>query len=212
MRMTCFDDGYWPMGHIYLMPPTHRSTLEGLAGDILGHVPAERLHIPHIAEPAEDPAPKLDRMKIAKLTYKQDFCKGYDTLYGNDMDENGYITGIELNLTAKRMIELVNRQVFRVIDVRWKSRLFRLLTLDDSEKVFDERNILYRMSDREDVFVIAALSAHEIPDLSEKARQDPVGIPIIRFLGLLSSRDDLYPPEYLLKPDFYLQIDPPDSQ
>ncbi len=96
---------------------------------------------------------------------------------------------------------------------RWKVyvflglRKFRLLTLDDEEHVFQEYNLLYRMSDQEDVFIIANLAELHTATLTELPEQTAAAVPIIRFLGLLSSRDDLYPPEFLLKPDFYLKIE-----
>ncbi|OWA34044.1 hypothetical protein B9G55_17070 [Saccharibacillus sp. O16] len=208
MRITCFDDGYWPMGYIYLMPPEPRFQTANRDSEILHHVTPERLHIPRIAEDSPTLIARLNRMRIAERTYRQDFRIGYDTTYGNDMDQNGYITGIELDLSAERLIELLNQQAFRLLDLHWRDRSFRLLTLDHEDQVFQERNVLYRMSDEEDVFVIAHVPKPKPFDPTQPFGDPADSLPTIRFLGLLSARDDLYPPEFLLQPDIYLKIEP----
>lgn len=210
MRVTC--DGLASMGYIYLMPPAPHPIIDTLPNDILELVPEEKLHISHISAPDEDPAPKLDRMRIAELTYSEDFGKGYDTFYGNDMNKNGYIIGIELDLTSQRLAELLNAQAFQVIDTHWRGRNYRLLTLDTPEKVFDERNTLYRMSDLEDAFVIVKFEKTQIVMNEQNVVLDTDDLPLIEFRGFLSSRDDLYPLDFLLKSDFRLSLTPPDPE
>lgn len=212
MRITCFEEDTWSMGYIYLMPPTHESDRSDLVSDIFDHVSNDKLNIPHITSPTEDPSLKLDRMKVAKHTYYEEAGESYETEYGNDMDENGYIIGIELEMQPSRLIELVNNQAFSVIDTRWKGKDFHLLTLDMPEKVFDEKNVLYRMSDIEDAFVIAALPQRTFtvidPSGHSRTQQDT----IIEFRGLLSAREDLYPLKFLLKPDFFLKLNVPKQE
>ncbi|OWR30768.1 hypothetical protein CDO73_09255 [Saccharibacillus sp. O23] len=210
MRMTC--DGLASMGYIYLMPPAAHPVIDTLPNDIIELVPEEKLHIPYISAPDEDPAPKLDRMRVAELTYREDFGKGYDTPYGNDMDKNGYIIGIESDLTSQRLAELLNAKAFQVIDMHWRGRDYHLLTLDTAEKVFDERNTLYRMSDLEDVFVIVNFGKPKIVMNEQNVVLDTDDLPLIEFRGFLSSRDDLYPLDFLLKSDFRLSLKPPDPE
>lgn len=210
MRMTC--DGLASMGYIYLMPPAPHPILDTLPNNILELVPEEKLHIPHISAPDEDPALKLDRMRIAELTYREDFGISYDTPYGNDMDKNGYIIGIESDLTSQRLAELLNAQAFRVIDTHWKGRDYRLLTLDTADNVFNERNTLYRMSDLEDAFVIAGFGQPKIAMNEQNVVLESDNLPLIEFRGFLSSREDLYPLDFLLKPDFRLSLKPPDPE
>lgn len=209
MRITCLQDECSSMGYIYLMPPVHESALadSGLNNDILTAVPADRLRIEHVTEPAAELAERLDRMTAAKLSYFDDFGIGYDTEYGNDVDENGYVTGIELSLTPERLIEQINGGAFRVISLNWKKRAFNLLTLDFSHNVFDERNVLYRMNDQDDVFAIVALPERTF--LDESGQEQTLQIPIAEIRGLLSAREDLYPLDFWLKPDFLLVRDAP---
>ncbi|OMD86496.1 hypothetical protein BSK67_28290 [Paenibacillus odorifer] len=77
-----------------------------------------------------------------------------------------------------------------------------MITFDYLENVLHPENILYKLTDAEDAFVIVQLRKAE--DLGIRYSNDSEIQPIALFKGLLSSREDIYSLEYLIKPDFFL--------
>jgi hypothetical protein len=193
------------MGYIKLTPPRKQfDEYEWSNNEITQHVPPDRIIIPNVTD--EVVSSFLDHMTIAAHTFKDDYEKGYDTEYGNDMDNEGYITGIELTLYHDRFIDLVKNQAFKVIRTEWRNREFHLVTLDYMDEVFKPENVIYKLTDEEDAFVIVQLVkpeklGYQYTDEADQKR------PVALFKGLISARDDIYPLVYLLKPQFFLRKD-----
>jgi hypothetical protein len=198
VRITCYDG----MGYIYLKPPKG-GKYESSKNEITNHFKLDQLNIPYVTETKI--ASYLDQMTVATNTFKIDHENGYDTEYGNDMDERGYITGIELNLYHERFIELIKNEAFKVIKTDWRDREYHLITFDCADEVFKTENVIYKLTDQEDAFVIIQLVepeklAYQYTDSKERH-------PIALFKALISARDDIYPLEYLLRAEFILQRD-----
>ncbi|WP_313641767.1 hypothetical protein [Paenibacillus sp.] len=204
MQITCFYGNYSNMGYIYLTPPIkeYNSEYSG-RNEISQYVNKEKLYIPHIID--LNIASSLVRMNVSKNTFRLDYGKGYDTEYGNDMDKHGYITGIELSLTKNRFVDLVSNQAFKAIRTEWSGQEFHLITFDHLENVLHPENIIYKLNDKEDAFVIVQLCKSE--DLGIRYSIESEKLPIALFKGLLSAREDIYPLEYLIKPDFFMYQD-----
>lgn len=190
MRITCYHDPYSSMGYIYLMPPsTPLAVLESENG-LFKHLKPDQISIPYITEMSI--SSYLDTMPIADNDFQGDSGKGYDTEFGNDINSSGYITGIELTLEPDRFLDLLRQQSFQVIRTEWRNTQFHVITLDFAENIFNSENIMYKMTEEEDTYVILRL--------------DRTGeFPIASFKALITSRNDLYPLDYLLKPDFILK-------
>ncbi|MDO3413040.1 hypothetical protein QWJ34_24970 [Saccharibacillus sp. CPCC 101409] len=206
MRITCYEEDGLGMGYIYLMPHSYKNGADDPDNEIGERVAAERMVIPYIDDTAAgtDAAAGLDRMIVAEPTLLNDYGIGYDTDFGNDLDANGYMIGIELRLDPDRFVKLIEEKAFRVIRTTWHGRAFNLVALGLPEDVFDERNVLYKMTEAEDVFVIVRL----MTPAEFGVVYEPAPAPSYRlaeFRGLLSARDDLYPPAYLLEPEFILR-------
>ncbi|CAM4421977.1 hypothetical protein L1N85_26360 [Paenibacillus alkaliterrae] len=86
-------------------------------------------------------------MRVAANTFEADYEEDYDTEYGNDMDESGYLTGIELTLYHDRFIDLVKNQAFKVIRTEWRNREFHVIIFDHTENVFKSENVIYKLTD-----------------------------------------------------------------
>lgn len=204
MRITCHYGDYSEMGYIYLKPPKEEfDTNKKNRNEITKHVDTNQLNIPYITD--NKIASYLDQMTVAVNTFKFDHEQGYDTEYGNDMDERGYIIGIELNLNHQRFINLIKNQAFIVIKTNWREREYHLITFDCAAEVFNTENVIYKLSDEEDAFVIVRLVEPE--KLGYQYTDSKDRHPIALFKALITARDDIYPLEYLLKPDFFLQRD-----
>jgi hypothetical protein len=143
---------------------------------------------------------------IAAHTFEEDYEEGYDTEYGNDIDDDGYIAGIELTLNHDRFIDLVRNEVFKVIRTEWRNREFHLITFDYADEVFKPENVIYKLTDEEDAFVIVQLVEPEKLGYQHTDENDQKR-PVALFKGFISAREDIYPLEYLLKPQFLLRKD-----
>ncbi|WP_410513455.1 hypothetical protein PaeBR_03065 [Paenibacillus sp. BR2-3] len=164
----------------------------------------DQMTIPYITD--TNIASYLDKMTFAKNTFKSDYEKGYDTEYGNDMDKRGYIIGIELSLYHERFIDLVKNQAFKVIRTEWRNTEFHMITFYYADDVFKPENIIYKLTDEEDAFVIVELIEPEklgFHYTDEKDQKRPIAL----FKALISSIDDIYPLEYMMKPEFILRKD-----
>ena len=185
MLITC--DNSMQMGYIYLMPneSTDEYTLD--KSDIGLFYDVNSLSIPRIKWLGMGQS--LSQMRLATKTYREAVDNAFHCEYWNDLDGEGYMIGIELYLTEERLLPLVAHQAFKLYDVRWRNRDFRVLTLDAYHDVLNKNNVIYPLSPEKDAFVIVAIDS-----LSK------VG----KIMALISARDDLYPLDYLQKPLFML--------
>jgi hypothetical protein len=206
LKITCYYGDHSSMGYISLKPILENQfdEYEWSKNEITQHVHPDEITIPYVTD--EIVSPFLDRMAVAAHTFEEDYEEGYDTEYGNDMDDEGYITGIELTLYDDRFIDLVKNQVFKVIRTEWKNKEFHLITFDYLDEVFKPENVIYKLTDEEDAFVIVQLVkpeklGYQYTDENDQKR------PVALFKALISARNDIYPLEYLLKPEFFIRKD-----
>lgn len=203
MRITCYYDHSCDMGYIYLRPPAVEKKDTETENELFKYLKPDQINIPYTTD--QQLASHLDQMVVAPNTFKADYENGYDTEYGNDMDEKGYITGIELILYHDRFIDLVKNQAIKVIRTEWRDREFHVITFDHADNVFNSENVIYKLTDEEDAFVIVQLEEPEKLGYTYTNIDDRH--PIALFKALISARDDIYPLEYLLKPQFLLRKD-----
>ena len=185
MLITC--DNNMQMGYIYLMPSetTSEYTLE--KSDIGLYYDVNSLSIPRIKWLGMGHS--LSQMRLATKTYREAVDNAFHCEYWNDLDGEGYMIGIELYLTEETLLPLVAHQAFKLYDIRWRNRDFRVLTLDAYLDVLNKDNIIYPLTSEKDAYVIIAI--------------DPVS-QVGKIMALISARDDLYPIDYLQKPVFSL--------
>jgi len=175
------------MGYIYLMPneTTAEYTLE--KSDIGLYYDIKSLSIPRIKWLGMGHS--LSQMRLATKTYREAVDNAFHCEYWNDLDGEGYMMGIELYLTEEMLLPLVAHQAFKLYDIRWRNRDFRVLTLDAYLDVLNKNNIIYPLTSEKDVYIIISI--------------DPVS-QVGKIMALISARDDLYPIDYLQKPLFSL--------
>jgi len=183
--ITC--DNNMQMGYIYLMPneTTAEYTLE--KSDIGLYYDVNSLSIPRIKWLGMGQS--LSQMRLSTKTYREAVDNAFHCEYWNDLDNDGYMLGIELYLTEEMLLPLVAHQAFKLYDIRWRNRDFRVLTLDAYHDVLNKNNIIYPLSPEKDAYVILAI--------------DPIS-QVGKVMALISARDDLYPIDYLQRPLFSL--------
>lgn len=185
MLITC--DNSMQMGYIYLMPNDTNTEYTLEKSDIGLYYDVNSLSIPRIKW--HNMGQSLSQMRLATKTYREAVNNAFHCEYWNDLDDKGYMLGIELYLTEEVLLPLVAHQAFKLYDIRWRNRDFRVLTLDAYHDVLNKNNIIYPLTPEKDAFVIVAI--------------DPLS-QVGKIMALISARDDIYPIDYLKKPLFML--------
>jgi hypothetical protein len=175
------------MGYIYLMPNETIAEYTLEKSDIGLYYDVNSLSIPRIKWLGMGQS--LNKMRLATKTYREAVDNAFHCEYWNDLDNEGYMIGIELYLTEEIFLPLVAHQAFKLYDTHWRKRDFRVLTLDAYHDVLNKNNIIYPLTAEKDAFVIVAI--------------DPLS-KVGKIMALISARDDIYPIEYLQKPLFML--------
>ncbi|WP_010243962.1 hypothetical protein [Acetivibrio cellulolyticus] len=195
MIITCASKNR--MGYIHLMP-VNNNNLHALYEEHLNNNHLSKyLNIESINIPISSDfqyGDLLNKMRISNITYKQasSDAKEFIEEYQNDLDINGYMEGVELNLSKKEFLTLINENAFQIFKCSWHSKDFIILTLDISKNVFHENNIIYPFCNEKDAFAIVKIE-----------KKYKTGF----IKGIITSREDLYPFSYLSKPEFILLDD-----
>jgi len=187
MIITC--DAYCSMGYIYLQPPNKRiiDYQESKDNNISKYVDLSSLHIPLVTDMCIEQL--LDTMRLSHRTYREAVGTEIDEEYKNDLDDNGYIIGVELNLSKEKLIELVNNGAYKLYRIEWQNMPCYIATFDFHHKVFDAKNVIYPLSEKKDAYVIIEIT-------------EQYNIGLVK--ALIYRREDLYPVDYLLSPQFIL--------
>ncbi|MFP4017580.1 MAG: hypothetical protein ACLFUI_11170, partial [Halanaerobiales bacterium] len=100
--------------------------------------------------------------------------------------KEGYIKGIELEMRPSNLMAYIRQGVYKVYKLNWKGTEYHLIMIDRNRDVFSETSTIYPVNNNKDVFVI----------IVEKGKYHKIG-------ALISSREDLYPLDYLTTPQFF---------
>lgn len=185
------------MSYICLMPPTQGGEDKEYKS-IASYLNLDKAEIEIPLIEGHDINGILDNMKLIKKTYKKAKrgLGGIGDEFENDIDENGYLKGIELSIEREKLIELFEERAFRIYRTSWKSRDYYLLTLDLPELVFDQTNVIYPLTNKSDVFIIVKVKKYRFGFF----RRFKIGY----IKGLITTKNDIYPIDYLTKPQFVL--------
>ncbi|MDQ0415997.1 hypothetical protein J2Z48_000155 [Croceifilum oryzae] len=188
MIITC--DSSVNMGYIYLQQP--RNCLEFIQtreDDLISSIGTRGYQIPLLRD--EFVLDKLLKLKQSSKIYTHAHRDGeFHYEYQNDLDSEGYLTGIEISLHKECFLALLQQNSFRCYSFSWNHKQMRLFTFEDENVVFNSLNILYPLHWDHDSFLIVDI--------------DPVS-KIGRIRGLLTSNEDRYPTPYLLQPLFFIK-------
>lgn len=186
MIITC--DAFCSMGYIYLQRPNKDMMDYHSKKDnsITKYVDTTSITIP--LELDTDRGNLLNHMRLSHQTYKKAVGNDFEDEYMNDLDQNGYIIGVELSLPKDTFLDLITNGAYTIIQTEWKGLLCHIVTFD-YENVFDSKNVIYPLSDKNDAYIIFEITG-----------KDKTGL----IKALITARDDLYPIDYLLNPQFIL--------
>lgn len=189
MLITC--DTTCNMGYFYLMPGRHqyrqrekhllKKSTDLSDGDsfILSLLKMEYINKPY-------PEVLRDRYLLEE--------------YQNDMTEDGYMKGVELDLSYKELMNRIDGNAFQLYTLDWVNDNYYLLTLNRHEKALNNSNYICPMNSNQDTYIIFSIDSKDIIVDFEEYTVNQVSIE-----GLITFRTDLYPLEYLknIQCDFY---------
>ena len=185
IRITC--DARSSMGYIYLKPPSSLM-YDGRKHDIDSCVEGLRLKIPLIKDSFHGRI--IQHFRLMDRTYKEALDNGdVDSEYCNDLDEFGYIEGIELNLHKDSFLQMIQSEAVKVFDIQWQGEQFNLVTLDLEERVFDDNNVVYPLSHKKDAYIIVNI-------------EETYKIGLIK--ALIFKNNGIYSIDYMMMPEFVI--------
>ncbi|TCP69252.1 hypothetical protein [Baia soyae] len=178
------------MGYIYLQKPHNcLKFLRAREDDLISYEGNGEYQIPFLQD--EFVLDKLLTLQQSSKIYSHAYRDGeFLHEYQNDLDSEGYVTGIEISLRKECFLTLLQGNSFRCYSFTWNENPMRLFTFEEESIVFNSRNILYPLHWDYDSFLIVDI--------------DPVS-KIGHIRGLLTSNEERYPSLYLLQPLFFLK-------
>ncbi len=128
--------------------------------------------------------------------------------FQNDLDENAYLKGIELQLTEERLDNIIKN--FKIATFEFNNSQYYYLAFDDEDKIFDPQNYVYAFSKKDDAFVVVSRSdkrRYQI-SLGEGEESQKSLSPNIAFIrALIFKEDSPYDIDYLKSLKLYISKD-----
>ncbi|MEJ6949423.1 hypothetical protein [Natronospora cellulosivora (SeqCode)] len=188
MIITC--DSSCNMGYFYLMPPAKEDYRNEDLYDIF-----EKRAI----RDGRGLMAKLDKMEFINAPYHETiFDLGLIEDYQNDMTEDDYMLGVELELSYAQLMKRVKGDAFNTYTINWQEDDYYLFTLNNNKKVFDDNNFACPMNDKKDTFLILSKDKKQkLNFLLDEGSMQKVIEKIVLVEGFITKRTDLYSLEYL---------------
>jgi len=133
---------------------------------------------------------RLYNMVVENMIYKKARGNLFMEEYINDLDEQGYLKGIELSLTKDRLFDMIEN--IKLYNINWNDDNFTLLLLDKEKIVFNKNNIIYPMTEKKDSFAIVSIN--------EEFNSEKTGY----IKGYFTRRYDLYPENFLQELEYII--------
>ena len=128
--------------------------------------------------------------------------------FQNDLDDNAYIKGIELQLTKDRLENLIEN--YKIATFEFNKSQYYYIAFAEEEEVFNPQNYVYYFSKKEDAFVIVSRSdkrRYQI-SLGEGEESQKSLSPNIAFIrALIFKEDSPYDIDYLKSLKLYISND-----
>lgn len=125
--------------------------------------------------------------------------------FQNDLDDNAYIKGIELQLTESRLESLIEN--YKIATFEFNDSQYYYIAFAEDEAVFNSKNYVYAFNKKEDAFVIISRSEERryqitLNDNQESKKSLSPKIAFIR--ALIFKEDSPYDVDYLKSLKLYI--------
>jgi len=125
--------------------------------------------------------------------------------FQNDFDENAYLKGIELQLNQQRLESIIEH--YKLATFEFNKNQFYYIAFAEDEKVFDSKNYVYPLSDKEDAFVIITRSQerrYQITLGENKESEKSLSPKIAYIRALIFKEESPYDIDYLKRLKLYI--------
>jgi hypothetical protein len=125
--------------------------------------------------------------------------------FQNDFDENAYLKGIELQLNQQRLESIIEH--YKLATFEFNKNQFYYIAFAEDEKVFDSKNYVYPLSDKEDAFVIITSSQerrYQITLGENKESEKSLSPKIAYIRALIFKEESPYDIDYLKRLKLYI--------
>ncbi|RCW52152.1 MULTISPECIES: hypothetical protein [Halanaerobium] len=152
---------------------------------------------------------KLNKLNWPNKKYNDAIMDGdFIEEFQNDLDNNGYIKGIELQLTESRLKYLIEN--YKIATFEFNDSQYYYIAFAEDNAVFDAENYVYTFTDKEDAFVIVSRSKerrYQI-NLNKNKESEKSLSPKIAFIrALIFKESSPYDIDYLKSLKLYISND-----
>lgn len=128
--------------------------------------------------------------------------------FQNDLDDNAYIKGIELQLTEDRLEHLIEN--YKIATFEFNDSQYYYVAFAEEEEVYNPQNFVYTFSEKEDAFVIVSRSEerrYQITLDKDKKTKKSLSPKIAFIRAIIFKEDSPYDIDYLKSLKLYISTD-----
>lgn len=152
---------------------------------------------------------KFNKLNWPNKTYIDALMDGdFIEEFQNDLDENSYLKGIELELNQERLDSIIEN--YKLATFEFNNSQFYYIAFKKDEKVFNSQNSVYKLSKKEDAFVIINRSQnrrYQITLGENKQSKKSLSPKIAYIRALIFKEESPYDIDYLKKLKLYISND-----
>ncbi|MGP3777552.1 hypothetical protein ACTWKD_01825 [Halanaerobium saccharolyticum] len=149
---------------------------------------------------------KLNKLNWPDKKYTDAIMDGdFIEEFQNDLDDQGYIKGIELQLTESRLEYLIEN--YKIATFEFNDSQYYYIAFAEDDAVFDPQNYVYTFSDKENAFVIVSRSEErrfQITLNEDKESKKSLSPKIAFIRAIIFKEDSPYDVDYLKSLKLYI--------
>lgn len=184
MDITC--DQYCDMGYIYLKPE-YRDQHNSFKLNRKINTEENTTDMANIIL-------KLNKLHWPKKLYKDALGRDFIEEFQNDLDENGYMQGIELKLPQDRLDRIVDN--LKINKFEFNNKIYYFIPFDVENRIFSKNNYAFAFSEKEDAYVITAKTGDRQYMIDIRNNKSSISSKPIQIKALIFSEDSPYDIDY----------------
>jgi len=152
---------------------------------------------------------KLNKLNWPNKKYVDAIMDGdFIEEFQNDLDDNSYIKGIELQLTGDRLENIIEN--YKIATFEFNDSQYYYIAFAEEEEIFNLQNYVYNFSKKEDAFVIVSRSEerrYQITLGKNKESKKSLSPKIAFIRALIFKENSPYDVDYLKRLKLYISND-----
>jgi len=193
MDITC--DQYCDMGYIYLLSE-YRDQQNNFKLN-------QKLENPESEEEMANIILRLNKLNWPDKLYKNAVDKDFIEEFQNDLNQKGYMKGIELKLPQDRLKRLIDN--LSIKKFQFDEKNYFLIPFDTEDMIFSKNNYVFAFTEKEDAYVITSKTGEKMYRINIDSDSSPTsaGPKPVQIKALIFSEDSPYNIEYFRQLKIY---------